>query len=52
MLTAEDKLMKDYLTGATYYIIKPFENEYVTNIIEYLIGDPSEERKAWLELRI
>ncbi|VAX07056.1 hypothetical protein MNBD_GAMMA25-770 [hydrothermal vent metagenome] len=52
MLTAEDEVMKGYMTGAAYYITKPFENEYVINIIEYLIGDPSEERKAWLELRI
>jgi DNA-binding response OmpR family regulator len=52
MLTAEDKLMKGYLEGAAYYITKPFKNEHVTNIIEYLIGEPSAERKAWLELRI
>lgn len=24
----------------------------LTNIIEYLIGDPSPERKEWLELKI
>ncbi len=52
MLTAEDEVMKGYLSGVAYYISKPFENEHVTNIIEYLIGDPSKERKAWLELRI
>ncbi len=52
MLTAEEEVMKGYLAGVAYYIIKPFENEYITNIIEYLIGDPSPERKEWLELNI
>lgn len=52
MLTAEEEVMKGYLAGVAYYIIKPFENEYITNIIEYLIGDPSPERKEWLELKI
>ena len=44
--------MNGYLEGAVYYIIKLFENEYIINIIEYLIGDPSPERKEWLELKI
>ncbi len=52
MLTAEEEIMKGYLEGAAYYITKPFQNEHITNIIEYLIGEPDEKRRAWLELRI
>jgi CheY-like chemotaxis protein len=52
MLTA-DGTMKDiqkgYQEGSVYYITKPFKNEYVRNIVEYLIGDLSEKQKEWVE---
>jgi CheY-like chemotaxis protein len=52
MLTGENSdegVLKGYNEGCIYYITKPCKREYIFNIIEFLIGDPSPERKEWLE---
>ena len=55
MLTAEgseESSQRGYREGSVYYITKPFKNDYVCNIVEYLIGDPNEERRALLETKL
>ena len=55
MLTAKSTdadIIKGYQVGADYYIAKPFRNETLLNIIDYLIGDLSDEERAKLETRI
>ncbi|GAB6043537.1 response regulator [Endothiovibrio diazotrophicus] len=52
MLTGDPDILRGYAEGATYYIPKPFHNEYLLNIVEYLIGDPSPERRTWLEVNL
>ena len=42
-------MFRSYNEGGDYYITKPFENEYIINIIEYLIGNPPANRRQWLE---
>jgi len=53
MLTAmatNDNIMKGYVEGADYYITKPFKSETVTNIVSYLIGDLTDDKKREVEL--
>lgn len=55
MLTGKDKdseVLRGYMQGAVYYITKPFKNEHVLNIVEYLVGDLSEAERAKLELKL
>lgn len=55
MLTGDGEptdIMKGYTEGAMYYITKPFRNEYVLNIVEYLIGDLSEAERAEVEAQL
>ena len=52
LLTGDDDIARGYAEGCVYYITKPFKKDYLLNIIEYVIGEPSEERKAWLEQRL
>lgn len=52
LLTGDDDLARGYREGCVYYITKPFGKDYLLNIIEYIIGEPSEERKEWLEQRL
>lgn len=52
LLTGDDDLARGYREGCVYYITKPFKKDYLLNIIEYIIGEPSEERKDWLEQRL
>lgn len=55
MLTGEgssESTMRGYKEGGTYYITKPFKNETVRQIVDYLIGDLSEEQRRWLEQRL
>ena len=52
MLTAKGasaSLLKGYEAGAVCYITKPFRNEQVLNVVEYLIGDLSPEARERLE---
>jgi DNA-binding response OmpR family regulator len=45
-LKARQDIVKGYNVGAHYYITKPFKEETLLNIVEYLIGDlPPEERR-------
>jgi CheY-like chemotaxis protein len=53
MLTALNgypNIMKGYNVGADYYITKPFKNDTLLNIVDYLIGDLTPEEKQNLEL--
>jgi len=55
MLTAkaDDKSMwEGYRHGATLYIPKPFENKYLVDAVNYLIGDISEEQRREIERRL
>ena len=55
MLTGQgsvDNVMKGYAQGCVCYITKPFKNEHVVNVVQYLIGDLSEEERARLELSL
>ena len=52
LLTGDDNLARGYQEGCVYYITKPYKQDYLLNIIEYIIGDPSAERKEWLEQRL
>ena len=55
MLTGKDSgddMISGYQEGAGYYITKPFKNEYVVNVVEYLIGDLAEEEREWLEQKL
>jgi CheY-like chemotaxis protein len=52
LLTGDDDLARGYQEGCVYYITKPYKKDYLINIIEYIIGEPSEERKEWLEQRL
>lgn len=45
-------LLNGYEKGACYYITKPFRNEYVINIVNYMIGDLSVKEKSRLELNL
>ena len=51
MLTGKDSgddMMSGYQEGAVYYITKPFKNEYVLNVVEYLIGDLTDDEREFL----
>lgn len=55
MLTAEgsdEASQRGYREGSVYYITKPFKNEYVRNIVAYLIGDLTPEQRERLETRL
>ena len=49
---SKDNLLKGYDKGCQYYISKPFNPDYVTNIVEYLIGDLPEEERQKLEIKL
>ena len=56
MLTSLDTypdVMKGYNVGADYYITKPFKEETLLNIVDYLLGDltPQERQKVELLFR-
>ena len=54
MLTALNtypSVMKGHNEGAAYYITKPFQNQTLLNIVDYLIGNLTPEEKQKLELR-
>lgn len=55
MLTGDrsnESILKSYGEGCMYYIIKPFMNEEIKNIVEYLLCDLSEEEKNRLEAKL
>lgn len=55
MLTGDrsnESILKSYGEGCMYYIIKPFMNEEIKNIIEYLLADLSEEQRAEIETKL
>jgi len=50
--SAPNDIMRGYSEGCVYYITKPFNNDYVINIVQYLIGDLSEEERLSLEQQL
>ena len=55
MLTARGSsrdMMHGYQEGVVYYITKPFRNEHVLNVVEYLVGDLNETEREELALRL
>ncbi|KPJ55469.1 MAG: hypothetical protein AMS16_04245 [Planctomycetes bacterium DG_58] len=55
MLTGKDSgqdVISGYQEGAVYYITKPFRNEYVANVVKYLIGDLDDKEREWLEQKL
>jgi CheY-like chemotaxis protein len=52
MLTAQssdDDLLAGYEGGADYYLTKPLKPDRLLNVVEFLIGDITPERRAQLE---
>lgn len=45
---AYEVAIEAYKMGAAHYIRKPFENEHLRNVIEFLIGDISDARREEL----
>jgi two-component system chemotaxis response regulator CheY len=55
LITGRDRdshILQGYRSGATYYITKPFKYRTVANIVDYLLGDVSEERRQELEMML
>jgi len=55
MLTAmdrDDHILEGYQAGADYYLTKPFSPQSLLNIVDFLIGDVSDEEKRRLEALI
>ena len=55
MLTADRSdqgLMESYGQGGTYHLTKPCKGDSILNIVQYLIGDLSEEERRCLELKL
>lgn len=55
LLTAkasDNDVLKGYSIGASYYIIKPFDNVSLINAILFLLGDLSEEEMEAAELKL
>lgn len=54
MLTADPDMGKAYRQkcGCAYYITKPWETQWVRNIVRYLLNDLSEDEKQQLELEL
>ncbi len=50
---AEDgDVLKGYAVGASYYVIKPFDNVTLLNAILFLLGELSEDDMDRLELKL
>jgi len=55
MLTAradDDSVWDGYSRGATLYVTKPFDNKYLIDAVNYLIGDLSEAERREIERRL
>ena len=55
MLTAkdgDDSIIEGYQAGADYYITKPLQPDRLLNIVDFLIGEVSEDEKQRLEMLI
>ncbi len=48
----DEDIIRGYSVGAAHYVTKPFDNEYVIDIVRYLIGDLSAQERAELQKRI
>ena len=48
----EEDILRGYSIGAAQYVTKPFDNEYIIDIVKYLIGDISARERAEFENRI
>jgi DNA-binding response OmpR family regulator len=47
-----DDAVEAYELGAAHYIRKPFENQHLLEVVEFLIGDISDERREELMARL
>lgn len=47
-----DAMLKGYREGCVYYLTKPFKNEHVINVVQYLIGDLPESEREQLALKL
>ncbi len=52
MLTADEDDLQGYAKGCVYFIRKPFMDQYVPNIVQYLIGNLTEAERTLLEPRL
>ena len=52
MLTASQDLTGGYRSGCAYYMTKPCHSSNVHNIVQYMIGDLSEQERQALELSL
>lgn len=50
--STDEDVVRGYSIGAAQYVTKPFDNEYVVDVVKYLIGDLSAGERAELRRRI
>jgi DNA-binding response OmpR family regulator len=50
--TTDEDIIRGYSVGAAQYVIKPFDNEHVVDIVKYLISDLSPQERAELQKRL
>ncbi len=51
-LDSSRDIIEGYKEGAAYFITKPYENSRVMNIVDYLIGDVSDEERKLLRANL
>ena len=51
-LSSDRDMIRGYQEDVEYYMPKPFRNQTLLDIVDYLIGDLSEEERGKLETRI
>jgi DNA-binding response OmpR family regulator len=49
---ADETVIRGYTEGGVYYITKPFTNNQVRNIVEYLLEDLPDKRRELLEQQL
>ena len=50
--TPDEDIIRGYSVGAAYYVTKPFDNDFIVDIVKYLIGDLTAQERAQLQKRI
>lgn len=48
----DEDMLRGYSVGIAQYVTKPFDNEYVVDIVKYLIGELSPQERAEIEKRL
>ena len=48
----DEDMLRGYSVGIAQYVTKPFDNEYLVDIVKYLIGELSPQERAEIEKRL